>query len=256
MPTVQQAPGEPNTVRRYRRELIGSRRGAEKVGVEVTSQQSTDRQKQKPKPSKLRRAVPIALILIGLLLTVIFGLRSMHSFRTVRYIQQQGLDRGTASVNAIQPWMTIRFIAVAYAVPEEYLYSALEIPFDRRNADRPLGRIQPRPNRQGNGPPPTPIPDFGTAMVERTKAAVLAYQGDPVATGLRDVRPWMSLRYISNSTGIPLDDLYTQTTLSPTLNPDKPLDLLAEETDYPGGLRALVETVANALGVDAGGGRP
>ncbi|MGB5051011.1 MAG: hypothetical protein WBO46_18840, partial [Caldilineaceae bacterium] len=88
--------------------------------------------------SKLRRFLPLALILIGLLVTVLFGLRSLRSFRQVRYIQQQGLDAGTANVDAIQRWMTIRFIAVAYAVPEEYLYSALGVDFDRRNADRPI----------------------------------------------------------------------------------------------------------------------
>ena len=93
-------------------------------------------------------------------------------------------------------------------------------------------------------------------MVEKAKAAVLAYRADPVATGLRDVRPWMSLRYISNSAGIALDDLYTKTGLAPTLNPDKPLDLLAEEEKYPGGPRALVEKVAQAVGVEAGGGHP
>ncbi len=193
---------------------------------------------------------------MGLLVTVIFGLRSVRSFRQVRYIQQQGLDKGTASVDAIQPWMTIRFIAVAYAVPEEYLYSALDVAFDKRNADRPIGRIQPEPPGQGDGPPPTPIPDFGTVIVERAKAAVLAYQADPVATGLHDVRPWMSLRYISNSTGVPLDDLFDKTGLSPSLNPDKPLDLLAAEEEYPGGPRALTDDVARALGVDPGRGRP
>lgn len=220
------------------------------------AKQATDGEKKsKPKRSKLWRFLPVSLILIGLFLTVLFGLRSVRSFRQVQYIEQQGLDRGTASVDAIQHWMTIRFIAVAYAVPEEYLYSALNVAFDRRNADRPIGHIRPVSTPGADGSPPTPIPDFGTAIVETAKAAVLVYQANPVATGLRDIRPWMSLRYISNSAGIPLDDLFIKTALSPTLNPDKPLDLLAEEMDYPGGPRSLVDMVAQALGVAAGGGR-
>ncbi|MFZ1754216.1 MAG: hypothetical protein WAU10_10745 [Caldilineaceae bacterium] len=206
--------------------------------------------------SKLRRFLPLALILIGLLVTVLFGLRSLRSFRQVRYIQQQGLDAGTANVDAIQRWMTIRFIAVAYAVPEEYLYSALGVDFDRRNADRPIGRIQPAPPPQSEGPPPTPFPDFGSVIVERAKAAVLAYQADPVATGLHEIRPWMSLRYIAHSAGIPLAEIFAKTGLSPTLNPDKPLELLAAEEKYPDGPRGLVEDVATALGVQAGRGRP
>lgn len=76
-----------------------------------------------------------------------------------------------------------------------------------------------------------------------------------MATGLRDIRGWMSLRYISNSGGIPLDDLFAKTGLPSTLNPDKPLELLAAEEEYPGGPRGLVEDVAKALGVSAGGGR-
>lgn len=203
-----------------------------------------------------RRILPIGLILIGAVLTVIYGLRAVRSFRQIQYIQQQGLDRGTASVEAIQPWMTIRFIAVAYAVPEEYLYSALGIPFERRSADRPLGRIQPAPAAPAGGSPPTPVPDFGSVLVQRAKDAVVAYRADPIATGLREIRPWMSLRYISNSKGIPLDDLFAQSGLSPSLNPDKPLDLLAEETAFPGGPRALTETVARALGIDPNRGRP
>lgn len=212
-------------------------------------------EKPRPNRSKLWRALPPVAILAGLVLTVLFGLRAVRSFRQVQYIQQQGLDRGTASVDAIQPWMTIRFIAVAYAVPEEYLYSALGMAFNRRNADRPIGRIQPVSTPGADGLPPTPIPDFDTAIVEKAKAAVLAYQANPVATGLRDIRPWMSLRYISNSGGIPLDEIFSKTDLPATLNPDKPLDLLAEEMNYPGGPRSLVEIVAQALGVAAGGGR-
>lgn len=219
---------------------------------------TTERAQKQPKKasSKLRSAVPIALILIGLLITVIFGIRSVHSFRQVRYIQQQGLDTGTASVDAIQPWMTIRFIAVAYAVPEEYLYSALEIPFDRRNANRPLGLIPPLPPAPPQPPngeaTPTPAPEFAGQIVEKAKAAVLAYRADPIATGLREVRPWMSLRYISNSLGISLDDLYTKTGLTRELAPDKPLELLAEEEQYPGGARTLSDDVAKALGLETG----
>lgn len=217
--------------------------------------------------SKLRSAVPIVLILIGLLVTVIFGIRSVRSFRQVRYIQQQGLDQGTASVDAIQPWMTIRFIAVAYAVPEEYLYSALDIQFDRRNANRPLGLIQPIPpsppqppgessTPPDNNPTPTPVPNFGGQIVEKAKAAVLAYRADPVATGLREIRQWMSMRYISNSLGLPLDEIYSRTNLSREIAPDKPLELVAEEIGYPGGLRRLEQDVANALGLATGEGRP
>lgn len=218
------------------------------------SDNAADPSARSPRPRWLR-FVPAILIVAGLLLTAVYGVRTVRSFRQLSYIQQQGLDQGTASVDAIQPWMTIRFVAVAYAVPEEYLYSALDIPFNRRNADRPLGRIQPTPPPRSDGPPPTPIPNFGTVIVDRAKEAVLAWRADPVATGLREVRGWMSLRYISNSMGVPLEELFAAAGLPETLNPDKPLSLLAEEENYPGGPRALEKAVADALGVAPGGGR-
>src|SRR5690242_15967787 len=83
---------------------------------------------------RVRLMLGIVVVVIGVAIAAFFGVRSISSFRQLQYIRQQGLDRGTASVDAIRPWMTIRFVAVAYAVPEEYLYSALNIPFDERNA--------------------------------------------------------------------------------------------------------------------------
>ncbi len=81
-----------------------------------------------------RTLISIVVIALGLAIAVFFGLRSVSSVRQLRYIREQGLDRGTASVDAIRGWMNIRFVAVAYAVPEEYVYAQLNIPFDQRSA--------------------------------------------------------------------------------------------------------------------------
>ena len=191
-------------------------------------------------PSKTR-LLAIALIALGLAITAFFGVRSMRSFHEIQYIRQQGLDRGTASVDAIRPWMTIRFIAVAYAVPEEYLYSVLGIPFERRNADRALGELN-KDYRLGLTPNGAEL-----VIIDRAKAAITEYRKNPVATGLRDVRPWMSIRYIANSTGVPESEIFAAVGLPAAGNEDKPLDLLSQEQRYPGGPRALVEAIQNAL---------
>jgi hypothetical protein len=190
-----------------------------------------------------RRSVLLAVILIalGLALTAFFGVRAMTSFQRIQYIREQGLDRGTASVGAIKPWMTIRFVAVAYAVPEEYLYSSLVIPFERRNADRPLGQLN-RDYKLGtsaNGDYP--------AIIDSTKAAIIAYRANPVVTGLRDVRPWMSLHYIANSTGVPESYLFQRIGVPSSGNSDRPLDLLAKEQHYPHGPEGLATAIAQAL---------
>jgi hypothetical protein len=190
---------------------------------------------------KTRLLLTIAVIAVGLAIAAFFGVRSVRSFRELQYIRQQGLDRGTASVDAIRPWMTIRFAAVAYAVPEEYLYSALEIPFNRRNADQSLGELN-RIYEMGLTPNSTEL-----VIIDKTRAAIKEYQANPVATGLRDVRPWMSVRYIANSTGVPEGDIFAALGLPSTGNESKPLDLISRELHYPGGPRGLVEAIQSVL---------
>ena len=126
------------------------------------------------------------------------------------------------------------------------------VAFVRRNADHPIGRVQPEMTPPAPSDPSAPTPDNRAVMVERAKAAVLAWRADPVATGLHDLRPWMSLRYIANTTGIPLAEVFTRTGLAPRINPDKPLDLVAKEEGHVGGPSALLQAVAEALGVGAG----
>ena len=190
---------------------------------------------------RLRLALTIGVIALGLAIAAFFGVRSVSSFRQLQYIRQQGLDRGAASVDAIRPWMTIRFIAVAYAVPEEYLYSALGIPFDRRNADQSLGELN-RIYALGLVPNDTEL-----VIVDKARSAIEEYRKNPVATGLRDVRPWMSIRYIANSTGVPEQAIFDAVGLPLAGNEDKPLDFLSQEQHYQGGPRALAEAIQNAL---------
>lgn len=188
-----------------------------------------------------RLALTIGVIALGLAIAGFFGVRSVRSFQQLQYIHQQGLDRGAASVDAIRPWMTIRFIAVAYAVPEEYLYSALGIAFDRRNADQSLGELN-RIYQLGLVPNSTEL-----VIVDKARTAIEEYRKNPVATGLRDVRPWMSIHYIANSTGVPEQTIFDAIGLPLAGNADKPLDLLSQEQHYRGGPRALAEAIQNAL---------
>jgi hypothetical protein len=182
-----------------------------------------------------RRFWAAALIVVGLGLTAFFGARAVRSFRQVQYIRQQGLDVGAANLDAIRPWMTIRFIGVAYGVPDEYIFAELEIPYERRNQHETLGRLN-QEYRLGRPP----------RAEELVKQAILKYRQNPVATGLDDVRPWMSIRYIANSTGVPEAYLFEQLSLPQAGNEGKPLDRLAHEFGF-GGRREIVEAVKAAL---------
>ncbi len=188
-----------------------------------------------------RSTIALLLIGIGLLCLFFFGGRSLRAYQQIRYIRQQGLDHGVASVRAIAPWMTIRYVAVAYAVPEEYIFAELGIPYDRRNRNDTLGELN-RTYQFG-------LDSTGElAILPRVIEVVEAYWANPVATGLGDIRPWMTIRYIANSSGVPEDYLLGQLTLTAAPNPAvRPLGQLAESSNYPGGLPELIHTLQAAL---------
>jgi len=220
-----------------------------------------------------RRLWAIWIVFLGLWLMFFFGTRTLRAYRELEYAREQGLLNGTASVDAIQPWMTIRYIAVAYAVPEEYIYVKLDIPFDRRSARDPLGRLgRQRPSNESASTNPRAAPQADRdAIVRQMQAIVLAYRENPVAPGLRDIRPWMSLAYIANSTGVPIDYLIAtldrmaieiqatefagrddapprlHTELDTEENRYKPLELLRDELHYPDGPKRMLDVVRDAL---------
>jgi hypothetical protein len=84
--------------------------------------------------------------------------------------------------------------------------------------------------------------------VDKIAAAILAYREDPVATGLRDIRPWMTIRYIANSTGVPEAYILEQIGLAEGDNYGVlPLPELADATGYEGGPDRLTEAIESAL---------
>lgn len=133
------------------------------------------------------------LILFGVLFIGYYGLRTARGFFLFR---NQGLRPGVTNVEAIRPWMTIRYIGVAYGVPEEYIYDQLEIPLDEKTRDHTLQQL----NRDFELGPP--VPGEGPPILQDVKDIIRRYQENPVATGLDDIRPWMTIRYVANATGI------------------------------------------------------
>jgi len=83
----------------------------------------------------------------------------------------------------------------AYAVPEEYIYSALEIPFDRRRPDNSLGEIN-REFQMGNSPNNNEL--VITISQNRDHRLPKKSGGDRPAR----CAAWMSIRYIANSSGV------------------------------------------------------
>jgi hypothetical protein len=136
--------------------------------------------------------------------------------------------------------MNIRYVATAYAVPEEYLFAELDLPFELRRDDSlaELNRaLQLGRSTQGDYP----------AIIDKVRDAIERYRENPVAPGLGgDVRPWMSIQYIANSTGVPAEYIFEQVGLPMDGNEYKPLGHLSEEFKY-GEPRALIDAVQAAL---------
>ncbi len=198
--------------------------------------------KQAPKILLKRQTLAIALMAIGLCVTIFYGMRAVKSYRQLQFIREQGLDRGVASIEAIRPWMTVRYVSVAYAVPEEYIFAQLDISFNRRNSNDTLGHLnrmyQLGKSAKGDYP----------VIVDTVANAILDYRENPVVTGLDDIRPWMTIRYIANSTGVSEEYLLEQLGLGAEDDyVARPLDHLADLTDYEGGRRGLIEAIKAAL---------
>ena len=145
-----------------------------------------------PKPkrhfSRWQKIVALLLIIGGLFLLTLFGWRLL---RHAPYLRGD-LQMGTTAVENIQPWMTLQYIAVAYSVPTPYLANALGIADTPRHRNMALGQLARQQEIEGS------------AFIGLAQEAIRTYQANPVPTGLTETRPWMTLDYIANGTGIPL----------------------------------------------------
>ena len=79
------------------------------------------------RPATRRLALALALLLVGLGLVGFFGVRAYRAYeRFLDPSQASSLD----DVADIRGWMTLPYIARAYAVPEDTLFETLVIPQD------------------------------------------------------------------------------------------------------------------------------
>ncbi len=114
-----------------------------------------------PTRSRWERTFTIGLIVIGLILILFFGVRTVVSY--IR-IWQTGLQPGVTDVEAIRGWMTLPYIAIAYGVPEEYIFEQMGIPIEG-NQSKSLGQL----NREY-------APGQPMAILDRVKEAIRRYQ--------------------------------------------------------------------------------
>lgn len=82
-------------------------------------------------PKRARRWPALLVLVLGVALVVIFGLRA---WRHMEFIAR--VERGEVQVQTLRGWMTLAYIERAYGVPETELRQALGLPaagFDGRS---------------------------------------------------------------------------------------------------------------------------
>jgi hypothetical protein len=131
-------------------------------------------------------------------------------------------------------------------VPEEFIFAELEIPYNRRNSNEVLGRLN---DEYALGQ--SPKGDY-PLIIDHVAQAILDYRANPVPTGLREIRPWMTIRYIANSTGVPEAYLLEQLGLDAQRAAEidaavRPLDQLGPELHLPRGPESMGGLIHDAI---------
>jgi membrane protein DedA with SNARE-associated domain len=75
-------------------------------------------------PSGWARRVFIVLAVVAALATILFGLRSYHTFLLLR----SAYEAGAPDVSGVRPWMTLGYVASTYGAPETALRDRLGLP--------------------------------------------------------------------------------------------------------------------------------
>lgn len=112
------------------------------------------------------------LIVIGLIVMVVFGVRTLRAFRQFhghRPAPALGDQRVETNADLIRDWMTLPYISITYRLPPDLLYEALEIP-PAGNKKKSLKQLNDEY-----------FPETPGLVLELVKAAVRANQPPPTA---------------------------------------------------------------------------
>lgn len=116
-----------------------------------------------------QRVLVIGLIIIGILFTAFFGMRSFHAFRKFNGHRPPPPGKVETDVELIRDWMTVPFVSRMYHVPDEIIFEALEVS-PKNNRDKSLMDL----NQEY-------YPDTNGLVIDLVKTTILAHQPPPTA---------------------------------------------------------------------------
>ena len=85
--------------------------------------------------------VAIVLIVVGGFIAVRYTLRSISVYQEMEYARRNNFEGGNVDPALIRPWMNLRYVAVTYAVPQEYIFEQLGLGPRRESGMLPLDRL-------------------------------------------------------------------------------------------------------------------
>jgi len=196
---------------------------------------------QKIKSISKIQILAIVLLVVGVAVMIPRGVGMYNNYRESEYARQNNFIDGNPSLDLIRPWMSIRYVAVAYGVPQKYLMETLEIPVRIETSMMSLDRLNAHMHMQTS--------DGQLEIIDKLREAIRSYRANPVATGLLEghIQDWMTVQYIANSTGVPTETICKEIGIPMEKNAFLPLRYLGNAVDYPGGWKALARDIEKAV---------
>jgi len=194
----------------------------------------------------------LALVLIvgGVALMVWRGSNLLNNYQELNFAIEHDFKSGHPSTDLMRPWMTLRFVAASYGVPQKFIYEYADVQPRKETSDISLERI----NRQLGLGEVNDQPAFLVTVRE----AIELYRANPVSTGLLEghVEEWMTIEYIANSIGVPVETIFAELNLPVADNAYTPLNYLDDRINYSGGLTALQADLQKIVEAHGGVRRP
>jgi hypothetical protein len=183
------------------------------------------------------------LVMIGLTVMIVKGVGLFEFNKELQFARKNNFPQGNVSPDLLRPWMSVRYIAVAYGVPQKVIFDAAGIPPRPENSMISISRLNQQMQLGGEKGKPE--------LLILLRKAIEGYRENPVATGLleRQVQDWMSIEYIANSIGVPTEEIFAELVLPMKGNAYIPLGPLSDRLHYEGGPRALklvLQRIVNA----------
>jgi hypothetical protein len=82
------------------------------------------------------------LDVIGMVIMIPRAIGTFNFSKEARYAAEHDFAAGNLSPDLLRPWMSIRYISVAYAVPQAYLFDAANITPGKETSMLSLDRLQ------------------------------------------------------------------------------------------------------------------